>query len=112
MKPPSFRAQFISLVLLLLWISTLWGQPQPGNWRLVGTGDCPGRDVGQSSGSNPVVVRCDASFDGYTAVCWSGNCTYKNVPTGACTGGANPGRMYTCIAASSGPLMARIDPPE
>ena len=58
------------------------------------------------------MVRCDASFDGYTAVCWSGNCTYKNVPTGACTGGANPGRMYTCIAASSGPLMARIDPPE
>jgi hypothetical protein len=116
MKQKSFRAQSL-FFLLLFWIPALWGQPQAGNWRLVGTGDCPGRDVGGSTGSVPVDVRCDASFYGYTAVCWSGNCTYKNVPTGSCTGGANPGRMYTCDAAASprsnaatGPLTARIEP--
>ncbi len=118
MKQTSFRAQSLSFFLLLS-IPALWGQQQPGNWRLVGTGDCPGRDVGGSTGSVPVAERCDANFSGFTAVCWSGNCTYKNVPTGSCTGGANPGQMYTCEAAASplgdaatGPLTARIDPAE
>jgi hypothetical protein len=110
MKQTSFRAQSLFFLLLFLWIPTLSGQQQTGNWRLVGIGDCPGRDIGQSSGSIPVRGRCNATFSGYTAVCWSSSCTYKNVPTGSCTRGANPGKMYTCDAAASGPLTARIDP--
>ena len=117
MKQASFRAHSL-FFLLLLGISTLWGQQPPhaamrsGHWRLVGTGDCPDHDVGQTSGSNPAEAHCGGSSYGYTAVCWSGNCTYKNVQTGSCTGGANPGRMYTCEAATSSSLMARIDPAE
>jgi len=88
----------------------LSGQQQTGNWRLVGTGDCPGRDIAQSTGSIPAKGRCNAAFSGYTAVCWSGNCTYKNVPAGSCTGGVNPGKMYTCDAAASVTFTARIDP--
>lgn len=72
-----------------------------GNWRSVGTGDCPGRDVGGSSGPQPDPARCNAGFGGFTAVCWGQNCTYKNLPTGQCTGGANPGRMYTCQASTT-----------
>lgn len=67
-----------------------------GDWRGVGTGDCPGRDVGSSTGPNPVAGRCTPQFAGFTAVCWGNSCTYKNIPTAQCTGGANPGRMYTC----------------
>jgi hypothetical protein len=118
MKQTSFRAHSL-FFFLLLWIPTLWGQQQSGHWRLVGTGDCPGHDVGQTSGSNPAVARCNAVFNGYTAVCWSGNCTYKNVPAGSCTGGANPGRMYICepVGSPSGndvssSLTARIEPAE
>lgn len=69
-----------------------------GTWQAVGTGDCPGRDVAGSSGPQPDGAKCSAGFNGYTAVCWSQGCTYKNLPTAACTGGANPGRMYTCQA--------------
>ena len=67
-----------------------------GAWQSVGTGDCPGHDVAGSSGPNPDGGKCSASFSGFTAVCWANGCTYKNVPTASCTGGANPGRMYTC----------------
>ena len=67
-------------------------------WKSVGTGDCPGRDVANSNGSNPDPSKCTAPFAGFTAVCWTGGCTYKNLATGSCTGGSNPGRMYTCEA--------------
>jgi hypothetical protein len=67
-------------------------------WRSAGTGDCPGHSLGDTSGPNPYASRCDASMNGYTAVCWSGNCNYKNIATASCTGGASPGRMYTCAA--------------
>jgi hypothetical protein len=77
-----------------------------GNWRPVGTGDCPGRDVAGSTGPNPDASKCTAGFGGYTAVCWNGNCTYKNLPTGSCTGGANPGRMYTCDASTGAVIPA------
>jgi hypothetical protein len=82
-------------------------QPSPtpptniGSWRSVGTGDCPGRDVANTSGPNPDPAKCNAGFAGFTAVCWDNVCTYKNVATGSCTGGASPGRMYTCGTTSS-----------
>lgn len=40
---------------------------------------------------------------GNTAVCWASGCTYKNVATVACSGGANPGQMYTCAGGSAMP---------
>jgi hypothetical protein len=67
-----------------------------GNWRSVGTGDCPGRDVANSAGPNPDPAKCTDAVRGQTAVCWGQGCTYKNITTVSCTGGANPGRMYTC----------------
>ena len=67
-----------------------------GNWQSVGTGDCPGRDVSNSSGPNPDPAKCTDNVRGQTAVCWDQGCTYKNIATGSCTGGVNPGRMYTC----------------
>lgn len=67
-----------------------------GNWQSVGTGDCPGRDVSKSTGANPDPAKCTDSVRGQTAVCWDQGCTYKNIATGSCTGGVNPGRMYTC----------------
>ena len=79
------------------------GTAQAGTWQPVGVGDCPGRDVAGSRGSVPEAGKCDASFAGYTAVCWAGGCTYKNVATGSCTGGANPGQMYTCAASAPMP---------
>jgi hypothetical protein len=67
-----------------------------GNWHSVGTGDCPGRDVASSTGPYPDPAKCNDAVRGQTAVCWDRNCTYKNIQTGSCTGGVNPGRMYTC----------------
>jgi len=75
--------------------------PAGSGWESVGTGDCPGRDVASSTGPAPDPAKCNAAFDGFTAVCWSGACTYKNVVTASCTGGANPGRMYRCRSAST-----------
>ncbi len=45
---------------------------------------------------------------GNTAVCWSSGCTYKNVATAACTGGANPGQMYTCAGSHAATAVAKI----
>lgn len=93
----SLRAVF--LAKLVVGCVVLWTMPATaGTWTLVGTGDCPGRDVAGSTGPTPLASKCDAKFAGFTAVCWAGNCTYKNVATAACTGGANPGKMYTCSA--------------
>jgi len=69
----------------------------------MGVGNCPGRDVGSSSGPIPDPGKCGANFAGFTAVCWSTGCTYKNVLTGQCIGGANPGQMYTCGAVGAPP---------
>ena len=82
------------------------GAASAGTWQPVGVGDCPGRDVAGSRGPKPEAARCDASFTGNTAVCWSTGCTYKTVATAACTGGAKPGQMYTCVAAASPPPAA------
>ena len=82
-----------------------------GTWRSVGTGDCPGSDVAGSSGPNPDGARCTAAFKGFTAVCWGRNCTYKNVPTASCTGGASPGRMYTCAAGGTASVPLQQQPP-
>jgi len=71
------------------------------SWKSAGTGDCPGSDVANSTGPNPDPSKCTTQFAGFTAVCWSGGCTYKNLATGSCTGGANPGRMYTCSVAAA-----------
>jgi hypothetical protein len=62
--------------------------------------------VGASRGPLPDAGKCDANFTGYTAVCWSTGCTYKNVLTGQCIGGTHPGQMYTCAAAAPGAPLA------
>ena len=82
-----------------------------GNWSPVGTGDCPGTDVGGSTGPNPEASWCTASFSGFTAVCWGQGCTYKHIATSSCTGGASPGRMYTCTSGGSAPPPPQPPPP-
>jgi hypothetical protein len=72
------------------------GGAAAGGWQPVGVGDCPGRDVGGTAGSTPDPTKCDAGFSGQTAICWNNGCTYKNIATASCTGGASPGQMYTC----------------
>ena len=74
-------------------------------------GDCPGHDVGGSRGPYPEPGQCNASFAGQTAICWSTGCTYKNVPTGKCSGGPNPGQVYTCTAAAVAPPSPAAAPP-
>ena len=105
MHDPVFRrVRWIGFcsVTLAAWLCL--GTASAGTWQPVGVGDCPGRDVGLSRGSSvPEAGKCDASFAGYTAVCWAQGCTYKNVATGSCTGGANPGQMYTCAATAPTP---------
>jgi len=96
------RLSAFSFVTLGAWLCI--GTASAGTWQPVGVGDCPGRDVGLSRGSSsPEAGKCDASFAGYTAVCWAQGCTYKNVATTGCTGGANPGQMYTCVATAPTP---------
>ncbi len=89
--------------------------PARVGWESVGLGDCYGRDVTGTSGPNPDPTKCNASFAGYTAVCWTTGCTYKNVPTGSCTGGAHPGQMYTCggyaVAAATALPPPTVPPP-
>ncbi len=72
-------------------------------WRRVGTGDCSGRDVGDSNGSTP---DDNQAREGYIAVCWDGGayknsgrvfCTYKNISPQQCTGGGNLGVMYQAV---------------
>jgi hypothetical protein len=72
-----------------------------GGWQSAGTGDCPGGDVANSKGPAPDPGKCNAQFAGYTAVCWAGECTYKNIAAASCKGGASPGRMYSCSAAAA-----------
>jgi hypothetical protein len=86
--------------------------PASGAWQAVGLGDCPGRDVGGTRGPYPDPTKCDASFTGQTAVCWPTGCTYKTVATAECTGGANPGQMFTCAAlGASAPAPAAAASP-
>ena len=94
----------IAQVLVLVGACTVAGAATAGSWQPVGLGDCPGRDVAGSRGPAPEAGKCDPSFVGYTAVCWANGCTYKKVATGSCTGGANPGQMYTCAADFHDPL--------
>jgi hypothetical protein len=104
--PVSRRVRWRGFCLVTLGAWMCIGTASAGTWQAVGVGDCPGRDVSGSRGSAPEAGKCDASFAGFTAVCWGHGCTYKNVPTGACTGGANPGQMYTCAATASAPTPA------
>ena len=79
-------------------------------WVYTRIGDCPGSDVSGSTGTDvPVAADCDGAHAGLTAVCWDGTnytntglgsqagCTYKSVASPACTGGTNPGYLYTCL---------------
>jgi len=83
-------------------------EPAPSGWQGVGVGDCPGRDVSGSAGSVPDPAKCDSGFAGQTAVCWATGCTYKSVATKACTGGANPGQMYTCAPPAAPPAPPKL----
>lgn len=72
----------------------------PGRWELLGTGDCPGRDVASSKGREPEGARCTPEAKGTAAVCWDGGCTYKSIQADACSGGSNPGRLHRCEPGS------------
>lgn len=90
-------------VLFAAILITAWAQAAvSNNWRAVGTGDCPGQDVAESTGPDPDDLKCTDAFLGYTAVCREQSCTYKNIQTASCAGGANPGRMFTCSPVDSG----------
>jgi hypothetical protein len=111
MKPCNYLCLKIGLVVLCLAL-TACGLPtstpastEAAPWRLVGVGDCPGLDEGETTpGSIPDDARAKA---GYTAVCWDGEtytnkfhggsafCTYKRISYDRCLGGENPGEMYT-----------------
>gem|GEM_PF-3469292 len=94
----SCLGRFVSLGSVAL-TALLWpGVAGAATWQSAGTGDCLGHDVGFSRGNGPEAGRCDAKFVGLTAVCWAHGCTYKSVKTASCTGGINPGQMYTCSA--------------
>jgi hypothetical protein len=99
-------------VLLYAALTTLlWaGAASAGPWQPVGIGDCPGRDVASSRSPAPDPGKCDDKFAGFTAVCWTHGCTYKNVSTRQCTGGANPGQMYTCAAAPAARPVVVVPP--
>jgi hypothetical protein len=75
--------------------------PTEGTWVSVGTGDCSGHDIASSNTSTPVANQCLSSEFGNTSVCWSTSCTYKNVTTSQCSGGGNPGNMYSCTPTPS-----------
>lgn len=77
-------------------------------WERVGTGDCPGNDLGTSEGFRPDDSQAKQDL---TAVCWDGSsfnntfggnsgrafCTYKSIPPDRCTGGNNRGVMYRAV---------------
>lgn len=101
-------ATAVSLSLLTAFSLVAWsGVPaiaqDKATWLKVGTGDCPGRDIGLTNGFTPDDKYAKAD---YTAVCWDGSrftnagfpgksaCTYKNISPDQCTGGSNLGIMY------------------
>jgi len=86
------------------------GPPQQTHWLLQGEGsDCPGHDVGVSSGPKPDDAKCTSP--NISAVCWDGElyfnktgpasawCTYKDIPPNQCAGGGAPGRLFKCNPA-------------
>jgi hypothetical protein len=112
------RSQRLRLVILLLVLSALLlgciigsSKPvpkEPLTWKLVGVGDCTGHDEdGFTEGAFPYDSKAQA---GYTAVCWDtvnytnqgqpdrAFCTYKKIAYSDCTGGGNPGEMYTAVS--------------
>jgi hypothetical protein len=82
------------------------GRPSSGpQWQLsrVG-GDCPGKDIAETSGAEPDKANCTGG--NVTAVCWDGTlfrngtrgawCTYKAIEPQQCVGGGAPGRLFRC----------------
>jgi hypothetical protein len=107
MRERTSRGVRITWLLVLLVASSVGRTAAAGAWLPVGIGDCPGHDVAETAGTSPDESRCTASFAGQTAVCRATGCTYKEVATGLCTGGATPGQMYMCgptAAASPSPV--------
>jgi hypothetical protein len=82
-------------------------------WRLVRTGDCGGRDIGCSTGPQPLNNECTQDRVGFTSVCFTNNpgkpnypgcagqpqiwCTYKSVLQAQCVGGGQAGSLYECV---------------
>jgi len=81
-----------------------------GTWQPAGTGDCAGHDVAATTGSTPDSGQCTAAFSGFTAECWSTGCTYKNLATASCTGGAFPAQQYTCVLSPTATHFAVSTP--
>jgi hypothetical protein len=72
-------------------------------WRLIGQGDCPGRQVIGSLGVEPEAELCSPKFAGKTALCFTQvcnpGCQYIDVPTADCQGGTEMAQVYTCDLA-------------
>lgn len=91
-------------------------------WVSVGTGDCSGNDVAQTTTSSvPDPQYCYAGGSAQSAVCWTNRspygawCTYKTTPSGSCTGGNAPGNLYRCantVAPALPPVGAPVAPPQ
>lgn len=86
-------------IALTAWVLMHAATTQAG-WRLVGEGDCPGRQIVGSDGSAPNADLCTSDFAGKTALCFEQvcypGCQYIDVATAACRGGAELARVYTC----------------
>jgi hypothetical protein len=69
-------------------------------WRLVGEGDCPGRQIIGSLGVAPEAKHCTPEFAGKTALCFTQvcnpGCQYIDVATVDCHGGTETAQVYTC----------------
>lgn len=93
-------------VIITLFISPVGTKMREESWKLVGTGDCAGRDIGSSKGFLPID---EWAKRGRTAVCWDNVyyknsaepgrvfCTYKNLHWSKCSGGTNVGVMYAGV---------------
>jgi hypothetical protein len=66
----------LAVLFVIILISASAQGAGSNNWRSVGTGDCPGRDIAHSAGPNPDPAKCTDAVRGQTAACWGQGCTY------------------------------------
>ena len=86
--------------LALTCLALLAAAPAHAEWRLVGEGDCPGRQVIGSLGVEPEAEQCTPEFAGKTALCFTQvcnpGCQYIDISTTDCRGGTETALVYTC----------------
>ncbi len=89
--------------LALTCLALLTAASAHAEWRLVGEGDCPGRQVIGSLGVEPEAEQCTPEFAGKTALCFTQvcnpGCQYIDVLTADCQGGTETAQVYTCAVS-------------